>query len=164
MINSGSPHQPAGKAHCCWQHRSRKALGLCGCHWSYAIRWIHPMPSSCRGLQTHWAVRPTLGWWAPRCWPRPIQTIGCCWRMTRGNWWDKGGDKWALRPPWRRTGRLRKIQSSYSNMDFSVTSLFGRDQVTFLFLLIGENLMQPYMNWFDLSHKQLTSQHQYVCF
>lgn len=108
IIVSGSPHQRAEKARCCWQHRSRKALWLCGCHWSYAIRWIRPMPSSCRGLQTHWAERLTLGWWAPRCWPRSTQMIGCCLRMMRGNWWEDGGDKWALETSWSRARRLRK--------------------------------------------------------
>lgn len=162
VIASGSPHQPAEKARCCWQHRSRKALGLCGCHWSYATRWIRPMPSSCRGLQTHWAERPTLGWWAPRCWPRSTQTIGCCWRMTRGNWWQDGGDKWALETSWSRARRLRMIVIYLPLFDLisliKLCRYFSRS-------LNGENFTQLYMNLqrFITQNADKNSQHQYFC-
>lgn len=118
---SGLPRQPAEKARCCWLRRSRTAPGLCGCRWCYATRWIHRMllPSCC-GPRTRWAGRPTRGWWAPRCWPRPTLTIGCCWWMMRGNWWEDGGggDKWRLLISWSRIGRLRAKAVSLFSLNF----------------------------------------------
>lgn len=82
------PRRPAGKARCCWRRRSRTALWLCGCRWSCAVRWNRPTRRSPRVPRTRWAERPSLGWWALRCWRRRTATTGCCWRMTTGNWWE----------------------------------------------------------------------------
>lgn len=110
-VISRSPHLPAGKARCCWQRRNRKGLGLCGCRWSCAIRWIRPKPWSCRGPRTRWAGRPTRRQRAQRWWPRPTPMTGCCWRTMTGNCREGKEDNEHRRlpsgvAPWSSAGRF----------------------------------------------------------